>query len=189
MKASFHTAESAAKSGSFCRQGSSLVVTLLVIVVLSTIVVAFMQSMSLERKTAQSYKNSYVASLATEAAQAEALGRISTLMASNSYHAIGYTNIGGQILPLFQGLSQYTNNSISVSEVLISSNSSASLTALNATNSVVVNRSTVDNAGWMGSPLTNGSIAYRECRAPWAYLLKNPQTPHLRIPLRLLGGR
>ena len=157
-------------------------VTLLVIVVLSTIVVAFMQSMSLERKTAQSYKNSYVASLATEAAQAEALGRISTLMASNSYHAIGYTNIGGQILPLFQGLSQYTNNSISVSEVLISSNSSASLTALNATNSVVVNRSTVDNAGWMGSPLTNGSIAYRECRAPWAYLLKNPQTPHQPDP-------
>lgn len=49
------------------RNASSLVVTLLVIVVLSTIVVAFMQSMSIERLTAKSAKNAYQAELAARA--------------------------------------------------------------------------------------------------------------------------
>jgi hypothetical protein len=174
--------KSAVLETSFQKRASALVVTLLIIVVLSTIVVAFMQSMSLERKTAQSYKNAYLASLASDSAQVEALGRISYLMANNPYHAIGYTNVGGQILPLFQGLGNYTDTAVSASEYLISTNVSASLTALDSTNSIAINRATADTTGWMGSPVTNGAIAYREARAPWAYLLKDPTIAHQPDP-------
>jgi len=54
------------------RRASSLVVTLLVIVVLSTIVVAFMQSMSIERMTAKSVRNRVQADLAADAGIAAA---------------------------------------------------------------------------------------------------------------------
>lgn len=53
-------------------RGSSLVTTLLVITVLTIIVVAFLQSMSIERMTAKSYSNIEQARLAAEAGVAEA---------------------------------------------------------------------------------------------------------------------
>ncbi|MCK9587856.1 MAG: hypothetical protein WC076_08725 [Terrimicrobiaceae bacterium] len=58
------------------QRASSLITTLLVLVVLSTIVVAFMQSMSIERSVARSAKNRLVADLAARAALAEATSRI-----------------------------------------------------------------------------------------------------------------
>lgn len=53
-------------------KASSLITTLLVLVVLSTIVVAFMQSMSVERSVARSTKNAYQAQLAAEAGVSDA---------------------------------------------------------------------------------------------------------------------
>jgi hypothetical protein len=50
------------------RSGSALVATLLVIVVLTIIVTAFLQSMTIERQTAHSYLNRYQAQLAADAA-------------------------------------------------------------------------------------------------------------------------
>jgi len=56
--------------------GSALIITLLVLTVLSIIVVAFMQSMSIERMTARSYSNIEQASLAADAAFATAEQRL-----------------------------------------------------------------------------------------------------------------
>lgn len=55
------------------QDGSALISTLLVITVLTIIIIAFLQSMSLERKTARSYLNRYKASLAAEAGEADAI--------------------------------------------------------------------------------------------------------------------
>lgn len=50
------------------KQGASLVVTLLVITILTVIVVAFLQSMQVERATARSHSNAFSAHLAADAA-------------------------------------------------------------------------------------------------------------------------
>jgi hypothetical protein len=62
------------------RSGSALISTMLVITVLTIIVVAFMQSMSIEKKTARSYSNRYKAELAATSGANEA---ISLLLASD----------------------------------------------------------------------------------------------------------
>lgn len=58
------------------RKASALITTLLVVVVLSTIVVAFMQSMSVERMVANSQYHRYQAELAAEAGAAAAVNLI-----------------------------------------------------------------------------------------------------------------
>jgi len=62
--------------------GSALISTLLVIVVLSIIVVAFLQSMSTERQTARSYMNKHSAELAAEAAYSAGVNKLRTLIQS-----------------------------------------------------------------------------------------------------------
>lgn len=72
--------------------GSALVSTLLVIVVLSIIVVAFLQSMSTERQTARSYMNKYKAELAAQAAMNQAIAKIlSTLPKTAADAKLGFT--------------------------------------------------------------------------------------------------
>ena len=75
------------------RRASALITTLLVVTLLTIIVVAFLQSMSIESKTAKSFSNIQRAKFAAEAAQLEATSRVASLMTANPYHAIGYTNI------------------------------------------------------------------------------------------------
>ncbi|HEY5791669.1 MAG TPA: hypothetical protein VIS74_00125, partial [Chthoniobacterales bacterium] len=58
------------------QKASSLVTTLMVIVVLTIIVVAFMQSMSIERLTSRSYANKYQAELLADAATEDAINRV-----------------------------------------------------------------------------------------------------------------
>jgi Tfp pilus assembly protein PilX len=65
------------------RKASSLITTLLVLVVLSTIVVAFMQSMSIERSVARSVANREQALEAAEAGIAAALARIQAGVSTN----------------------------------------------------------------------------------------------------------
>jgi hypothetical protein len=60
--------------------GSALISTLLVIVVLSIIVVAFLQSMSTERQTARSYMNRYKAELAAKAGSEAAMDLVKNLI-------------------------------------------------------------------------------------------------------------
>ncbi len=71
-------------------KASSLIITLLVLVVLSTIVVAFMQSMSIERMTAKSVANTYQAQLAAEAGLAAALQKIKAAATTNC--VVAYDN-------------------------------------------------------------------------------------------------
>jgi len=69
-------------------KASSLITTLLVLVVLSTIVVAFMQSMSVERSVARSMKNKFRADLAAEAAMQEFLSRLYATKERGPYSAV-----------------------------------------------------------------------------------------------------
>ena len=70
------------------QKASSLITTLLVLVVLSTIVVAFMQSMSVERSVSKSVANTYQAKLLADAAFDVALLRIQSISRNGPYGAI-----------------------------------------------------------------------------------------------------
>jgi len=72
----------------FRNKASALVTTLFVLVVLSTIVVAFLASMNLERRISQSSKNIYQAQLAAEAGLADAIARIYETTRTGPYAAI-----------------------------------------------------------------------------------------------------
>lgn len=94
------------------KRASSLVVTLLVIVVLSTIVVAFMQSMAVERLTAKSLKNIVQAELAAQAGYEAAVKQIETAIGTNSFFVTGQTNYASGFGPvLLIGRSDLTNSS------------------------------------------------------------------------------
>jgi len=77
------------RSGS---KAASLITTLLVIVILSTIVVAFMQSMSIDRLTAKSAKNILQAELSARAGLHSAIGQILTAIGTNNAFVTGSTN-------------------------------------------------------------------------------------------------
>ena len=187
------------------RTGSALISTLLVILVLSIIVVAFLQSMSIERQTARSYMNKYKAELAAKAGQTTAVEHLRTLMTENPYHGIGYMYAPGttsvtSTTPVYTVLYGAPNASASPSPTphyLVSipsisdptqstdDPSGKQLIKLDANNSIAVNRksNTSDTSGWMGSPVdSNGDQTYREYRAPWIYILKDPTIPHQPDP-------
>lgn len=67
-------------------RASALVTTLLVIVVLTIIVTAFLQSMTLERKTARSYVNRLRAELAAEAGLAEVINRLDKAVGASNFN-------------------------------------------------------------------------------------------------------
>jgi hypothetical protein len=75
------------------QKASSLITALLVLVVLSTIVVAFMQSMSIERSVARSLKNTYIAEIAANAGLEQFVSELG--VATNFHHAIGTELISG----------------------------------------------------------------------------------------------
>ncbi|MDX2082358.1 MAG: pilus assembly PilX N-terminal domain-containing protein [Terrimicrobiaceae bacterium] len=166
------------------QRASSLITTLLVLVVLSTIVVAFMQSMSVERNVARSVKNQLQAQLAVDAGIDQATERISSLLTALPYHAVGYTNVGGQVLTMIVGAPTYTNASLTSTNYLLSvSNVSTAPTNLVTTNSVALNSLDSRTGGWIGSPVTaTGAITNRDCRAPWIYVLQDPNRPHQPNP-------
>lgn len=112
-------------------RASSLVTTLFVVVVLSTIVLAFLQSMTLEKQISRSLKNQFQAELAAEAgvekAQSTILSTIQARPASAVYYTANistsntlnlylarYTNVSGnftvQRVPLFS--TQFGNSTI-----------------------------------------------------------------------------
>ncbi len=73
-------------------KAASLITTLLVIVILSTIVVAFMQSMSIDRLTAKSARNILQAELAARAGLSSAVAQILTAVGTNGGFVTGSTN-------------------------------------------------------------------------------------------------
>jgi Tfp pilus assembly protein PilX len=81
-------------------KAASLITTLLVIVVLSTIVVAFIQSMSIDRLTAKSARNILQAELAARAGLNSAIAQILTATGTNNAFVTGSTNYALDHRPL-----------------------------------------------------------------------------------------
>jgi Tfp pilus assembly protein PilX len=75
-------------------RGATLVVTLLVLTLLSTIVVAFIQTVSMERGASRSIKTRYQAQLAAQAGLQAAASEITSFMQSYPYHGVGYATSG-----------------------------------------------------------------------------------------------
>lgn len=71
--------------------GSALISTMLVVTVLTIIVVAFMQSMMIEQKTARSYAHIYRAQLAAESALAIAIERLNSAATENCVIGLDHT--------------------------------------------------------------------------------------------------
>ncbi|HEY5778261.1 MAG TPA: hypothetical protein VIT00_05955 [Terrimicrobiaceae bacterium] len=82
------------------RDAASLITTLLVIVILSTILVAFMQSMSIDRLTAKSTRNILQAELSARAGLHAAIGQILTATGTNNGFVTGSTNYAPGNAPL-----------------------------------------------------------------------------------------
>lgn len=79
------------------RHGSSLITTLLVLVILSTIMVAFMQSMSVERSVARSHRNQLQLNLAIQAGLEAATRSIMSITGNESFIVVrsgNYTYLG-----------------------------------------------------------------------------------------------
>jgi hypothetical protein len=74
------------------RRAASLVTTLFVLVVLSTIVVAFLQSMSIDRLTAKSARNTLQTELAARAGFSSAIAQILMATGTNNAFVTGSTN-------------------------------------------------------------------------------------------------
>jgi Tfp pilus assembly protein PilX len=72
-------------------QGATLVVTLLVMTLLSTIVVAFMQNVSSERNTSRSHVSRYQAELAAEAGLAVFLSNLANATQSGDFQVLALT--------------------------------------------------------------------------------------------------
>ncbi|HEY5814488.1 MAG TPA: hypothetical protein VIT23_17765, partial [Terrimicrobiaceae bacterium] len=78
----------------------SLIITLLVIVMLSTIVVAFMQSMSIDRLTAKSAKNILQAELSARAGLNSAISQVLMAIGTNNGFVTGSTNYATNTAPV-----------------------------------------------------------------------------------------
>jgi hypothetical protein len=70
-------------------QGAALVVTLIVLVALATVVVAFMQNASMERSSSRSITNVYRAQLAAESGLADFLANLEDAVRSGSFVVVG----------------------------------------------------------------------------------------------------
>lgn len=149
------------------QKASSLVTTLLVIVVLSTIVVAFLQSMSIERLTAQSYANRFRAENAVQSGLNYAISLIGNLTTNYTYNVIqvttndqNYLFIGNAVggastnivyTPLFSGGLAQTNGVAALPVVALDSglivSSNRPILPLPLKSPVI---------SWIELPLTNG---------------------------------
>lgn len=159
-------------------KASSLVTTLLVLVVLSTIVVAFMQSMSIERLVSRSAISMARAKLAAESGLNVCLQQLSTGVGSNAAYVvgelrdsaglgsvlvIGQTNLTNtaELMPLLSGnLSLLNGYPASTSSNSVMSFVNAR-TNLSSTSSVNVN---------LMNKLIQSTSDTNAFRAPWVYV-------------------
>lgn len=158
------------------QQASSLITTLLVLVVLSTIVVAFMQSMSVERSVARSVKNKLAAELAAQSGLSAAQAWMHAAISTNRNYIVSATNaaanfspvlliglrdalVDSNMFPMISGnMPGYLSNR-TVSGTL--SNYLAARTNLSASNSADL------NVGGSLIQVTNSASYFR---APWVYI-------------------
>ena len=113
----------------FQKKASALVTTLFVVVVLSTIIVAFLTSMNLERRIAKSIKSKYQAELAAEAGMQDFLKRLDNIKADGPYSA--FYVLGSNTNPyLFLGKRIFSSNGTTTKRVPLFSTSATNFTAL-----------------------------------------------------------
>lgn len=172
------------------KEASALVTTLLVIVVLSTIIVAFLTSMNLERRIAKSIQSKYQAELAAEAGVnmigqsiAESIGTnagflvLSTNIQS-SLHPVFYIQTGGNssasnVLPLISGnLTSYLSTRTSAPAAL--TNYLAQAINTNSSNAINVNKMSGGFRILANSGLTNFN-------APWIYFTNSTGNTNMRV--------
>lgn len=172
------------------QSGSALISTLLVILVLSIIVVAFLQSMSTERQTARSYMNKYRAELAAQAAASDGENLLARLFKTYPDSCTAWTtfpntrgttyfyrvikgtedaalpkdsgNIDIRAIPLISG---------GTSQILSSFTEDKAFTSKLTDTAKAVDLNTND---WIGSPTgqTNQPL-----RAQWVEILEDPSQP------------
>ena len=100
----------------FHQKASALVTTLFVVVVLSTIVVAFLTSMNLERKISKSLSTKYQAELVAEAGMQDFLKRLDNIKADGPYSA--FYVLGSNTNPyLFLGKRIFSSNGTTTKRV------------------------------------------------------------------------
>ena len=164
--------------------------TLLVIVVLSTIIVAYLQSMSLERAVSRSMKNKYQADLAAQAGAAmirqaltQAIGTnagflVLTTNFSSSLKDICYIQTGTNLaastmLPLLSGnLTNYLTTRATSPSVW--SNYIAQATNTNASNAINANK-------LFGSYRIVANSGTTNFNAPWIYFTNSSGETNMRV--------
>lgn len=159
------------------KRGSALVITLIVIVVLSVIVSAFLTSMSIERLTSQSYADVLRAELAAEAGFSEALGRMTG--ADLTFPVTAYeeypTAAGGTAPALVMLKPNATWDDVAERRYLVGSQAGTLPPGTEPATDLPTDFATDMNAvvdndpdGWIG--LRDASGARREVPAEWIYL-------------------
>ena len=98
------------------KKASALVTTLFVVVVLSTVIVAFLSSMNLERRIAKSIKSKYQSELAAEAGMQDFLSRLDNIKTDGPYSA--FYVLGANTNPyLFLGKRVFSSNGTTTKRV------------------------------------------------------------------------
>jgi len=170
----------------FRKKASSLVVTLLVIVVLSTIVVAFMQSMSIERLTAKSLRNILRSELSAQAGLETALFQIQAATGTNQAYVVGQTNLTSFGPVLLIGQTNLTNfaqtmplisGRIDLLTGYPAANSNSVVSYINAkTNTATTNSFNLN----LKNTFIEATSDTNKYRAPWVYLTNSDGTTNSR---------
>lgn len=183
--------------------GFALVLTLIILLLASVTVIAFLTTTVTERTTAVAYGRLEKADLFVQAGVEAAIARLVTEMTYRPYHAIGYRNVAvgnfgtpptslTEVVPVIIGprtttpSTTATYNSSPGPDVYLVSTvdpvgtdppGSTAPTGLTSSNSVDLNDNhlSTEPRGWIGSPTTStGILPYR---ALWIDILRDPNQP------------
>lgn len=155
---------------------TSLITTLLVLVVLSTIVIAFLQSMSVERNVARSVKNRLTAELAAQSGLSAAQSWLDVAISTNRNFIVSATNFATNSCPvLLIGLREATIDSNlfpmvsgNMAEYLSNRTTTGALSSyLDACTNPDSSHTANLNVGGSLIQTTNSTSYFR---APWVYL-------------------
>jgi hypothetical protein len=162
-------------------KGAAIISVLLVLTVLTIMVVAFLQSMRIDRLTARAYLNKTKAEMAADGGTDVAMDRLKRLMLQKPYFAIGYEAHASEIIPVFFG--SIDGNSAPTSTYLISTDTpEVAPTAFSSTDSTELNFKIGPNEYWMGSPVVDGTALNAPAKAYWINVLQNPSLPNQPDP-------
>jgi hypothetical protein len=160
-------------------RGLALVVTLLVIVVLTVVVTAFMQSMGVERRTSKAYYNVLQAQEAAATGCSVAMSQIVRLKTQYPYHAVGYKPAGQTAaVPMFLGHQKFAEDpkagtGASGEQALTSGLVDPTDPNAPPWTDLNVSSPTSGVFGWMGSKLTNGVVEPQPRLAAWVKILRD----------------